>query len=521
MSKTLHLGAIPIFWHFAESSGLIEDFTKAFSSESALKLFSLACLWLQGRDPDFRNYRKFVTSYAVPHPEPMNNSTVKVFCTGLGRSLDETAKFFRLRIARINPSAIDRFDTPEVIPCDGTFAFNSLLDVPEYENFMVTHLRMLADSSSGMPLLFNTDLVDEEDTGEVCLDTGMEARFLEPTDILTMPCLPFPSSAELLACLKSCGEYYDYELLAPVEYEDPVFHEKLLEIIQEPSGFRDIPGSRYSGCSSPYTFPLEVSDDGTEAEFSVWLHVFINEDEMAAARSAFLKRLGKFERTCVHRGKYFSDDGSLIFFDDDDSETGVERNEEMVNEELQLCGARILFSTCELATEDVFALDQQARENFRCFTSGMSSVVDVHPLLRNDAEGRERAFRDGRHLIAFAAMTIRAAIEQKLRTDRTTGEEPEKSIPGGSAPFSFQDLAELTRDVTASQEEAGGSWQITGSSDRVRELCQALDLDEDFYDRAPGYMKIMEEYAAAGQGSASAGGQGKAGSRKKSGSRKK
>ena len=161
-------------------------------------------------------------------------------------------------------------------------------------------------------------------------------------------------------------------------------------------------------------------------EFTIWVHVFRDDEKSQIENAAFCKQLDDFERSWTNKSvterRALLNNPLMDFYKWSNLEGDLVREPNVMNGYTENFGFFANISTYEMTTEDAYRIYHERDSIEKCFESGKMSIkVDTARVHHQDT-------MEGRFVVAFVALSILAELKSQLAKERVFEDGRKKPI---------------------------------------------------------------------------------------------
>ncbi len=414
--KRHSLGATPIFVETARAIGLIEDLLASkFEEVTVSTALSLACHWLSARTNVFRKYQDWSRGRHLPFPDPLSPKDVGEFAYELGLCNDKMNDFFARRIARAGEN--------EVMYVDSTRISTSAQRVEERAKGLTKQKTIedqvgsvvLLGRQSHQPLmmrLFAGDVPDITTFDDIIKrmneygTQGWKTAFVADKGYNSLE-----NQSKLLDegkhFLMACKTNFSYVQDAIVE---------AAKLMEDPNRALDEKGN-VRGARIDRSFVFNGK------HYNHHLYVYYDREMAQSQLGAFFEKVNRFINACDINDESYKKHPLSKFVElvtDESGRTKILMNGKTIAEETRYYGYMADVSSWKMDISEAYQLYQE-RQCIENFFKVAKQYIDF-----DVARSHSSTALNGRHFIAFLAMSIAMHIMHKLVENQTV---PESSEP--------------------------------------------------------------------------------------------
>ena len=476
--ETRLVGAVPLLYQMAVNCHIAEDLSRSYGEAVSLEILSLAIHWIQDRDNVARRFYRFSDSFALPFAGTMNEEQISQIYSYLGKDKKALSALFSLRCGRLESKTCVSYDSTSIPTKASDVYFQQTSRTKESEMAPMMHLALLVEQSTGMPVMYN---LFEGKTPDCNTVEDIIARIEElagDKDLVFVMDRGYETVRNLCVC--SDGEK---KCLMAARTLESAF---ITEVREHFSDFWDA-SSYVRNTKAVHGHTMKKTLKYRGKEFTIWVHVFRDDEKSQIENAAFCKQLDDFERSWTNKSvterRALLSNPLMDFYKWSSLEGDLVRDPNVMNGYTENFGFFANISTYEMTTEDAYRIYHERDSIEKCFESGKMSIkVDTARVHHQDT-------MEGRFVVAFVALSILAELKSQLAKERVFEDGRKKPIKPHT--FSVPDVIDITRAIAIHYAVKSRRFWASGLTKEVSRLCIACGVDKNFYTGQPAYIKSL------------------------------
>ena len=476
--ETRLVGAVPLLYQMAVNCHIAEDLSRSYGEAVSLEILSLAIHWIQDRDNVARRFYRFSDSFALPFAGTMNEEQISQIYSYLGKDKKALSALFSLRCGRLESKTCVSYDSTSIPTKASDVYFQQTSRTKESEMAPMMHLALLVEQSTGMPVMYN---LFEGKTPDCNTVEDIIARIEElagDKDLVFVMDRGYETVRNLCVC--SDGEK---KCLMAARTLESAF---ITEVREHFSDFSDA-SSYVRNTKAVHGHTMKKTLKYRGKEFTIWVHVFRDDEKSQIENAAFCKQLDDFERSWTNKSvterRALLSNPLMDFYKWSSLEGDLVRDPNVMNGYTENFGFFANISTYEMTTEDAYRIYHERDSIEKCFESGKMSIkVDTARVHHQDT-------MEGRFVVAFVALSILAELKSQLAKERVFEDGRKKPIKPHT--FSVPDVIDITRAIAIHYAVKSRRFWASGLTKEVSRLCIACGVDKNFYTGQPAYIKSL------------------------------